>query len=461
MNIPFISTKIYEGHYPINFYFQPEAWNGRPALIGTPGLLEWCDTGYNAEVRGAKPLNKSLAYSVVGEKVFRQNVNGDSVECTGTLETDTGIVQMETDGTHVMIVDPGKAGYYTSGTTLSKIVDPDFPIPSSLTFQDGYFIVTAKDSGRFHISPLNSPGGDWDELDYSTAEGSPDFAVKGFMSHRELFVFGEESIEPYQNTGNADFPFERMGGRFVEHGLGASETVAKFADSLIWLADDFSIRTFVDGTPQVIAPETLSQTIGSYTKKSDAFGFSYKYKGNWFYIITFPTEGKTWMINARTRGVNQLSSGISGNRHRSNCHMFFAGKNLVGDYQNGKIYELSDSTFTDDGDTIKRVRVSPALFDPDGYKMLTYPYLQIEFKAGMGLVSGQGSDPAAMLRYSDDGCRTWSNEEWLKVGKMGENTREAVWEILGSSKQRNFEISVTDPIEWVILNAYSPVVKGK
>ena len=460
MNIPFISTKVYEGHYPINFTFQKEAWNGRPALVGTPGLLEWVDTTYFNEVRGIFRLTSFILYAVVGNRVFRINTAAGFTECTGTLLNDTGVVGMTSDGTYLMIVEPDTAGWYVTGTTVTRITDADFPIPSSLTFQDGYHIVTETGTGKFFISPLNNPSGNWNALDFTTAEGSPDYAQKAIMSHRELLIFGEESVEPYLNTGNADFPFERLPGRFVEHGLGARESLAAFEDNLIWLADDFTVRTFSGGVPRPATPDTLSAIINGYTTKTDAIGYSFKKDGVSFYSLPFPAEDKTWLLNSNANSWTQWSYGLVGKRHRGNCHCYFNGINLIGDYENGKIYELSKSTYTDDGDTIKRVRVSPALFDPDRYADLSYPYLEIEFKPGVGLTTGQGSDPQAMLRYSDDGCREWSTEEWVKTGKLGQYKWGARWDMLGSSPLRNFEVSMTDPIEWVIVNAYSPVVKN-
>jgi len=141
--------------------------------------------------------------------------------------------------------------------------------------------------------------------------------------------------------------------------------------------------------------------------------------------------------------------------------MFFAGKNLVGDYANGKIYEIDFGTYTDDGETIRRERITPQLFDPAGRNSLSYPRLEVEFKAGTGLITGQGSDPKAMLRYSDDGCRTWSNTKIKSVGKIGAYKDRSIWRQLGSSRHRNFELTVTDPVEWVITGAHSPVVVNK
>lgn len=406
-----------------------------------------------------KELTSLVAYSVVGNKVFRHGSTGTKTECTGILGTSTGIVQMEGDGTYMMIVVPGVDAYYVLGTTVTKVTDADFPTPSSLTYQDGYFIVTKSWSGEYYISGLHDPSS-WGELDYEIAAGLPDNGVRVFMDHRELLNFQERSIEPYQNVGESDFPFRRVEGAFIEVGLCATNSVIKLDNSVCWLADDFTIQRMVNYTPVFISPENLNRLIGKYTVKSDAFGFSFKDSGNSFGVFTFPSANKTWVFNAATGAWHQWSSGLTEGRHRANCHCFFAGKNLVGDMENGKIYELSNTTYTDDGDTIRRKRISPPLFDPDGRKKLTYPYLEVEFKAGVGLAVGQGSDPQAMMRYSDDNCRTWSNEKWRGIGKIGEYKDRARWHKIGSARVRNFEIVVSDPIEATIVNAYSPVVRN-
>jgi len=458
MQLPFISTDVFEGHFPVNWYFQKQGFNGRPALLGTPGLLLWCDTGNSHEVRGMFKLNSSFAYSVVGNKVFRHTIGATKEECTGVLLSSSGIVQMATNGTYMMIID-GDAGYYVSGTTVTQITDTDFPTPSSLTYQDGYFIVTSADTGRFYISALNDPSS-WNALDYTSAEGLPDKAVRAFMLHREMIVFGEESTEPFQNTGASDFPFARINGIFIETGLGAVNAVCKMDNTAFWMAEDFTIRRMSNDTPVIISPEVLNALISGYERKDDIFAYAYKDRGNAFAVFTSPSENKTWVYNAATNAFHQWSSGLYEGRHRSNCHMFFAGKNLVGDYLNGKIYEISGTTYTEDGETIRRKRISPPLFDPDGRKQIVYHSVEIEFKPGVGLATGQGSDPQAMLRYSDDNCKTWSNEKWRSIGKIGKHKDRAIWHMLGSSRIRNYEVSITDPVEPVIVNAYGEITKS-
>jgi len=67
-----------------------------------------------------------------------------------------------------------------------------------------------------------------------------------------------------------------------------------------------------------------------------------------------------------------------------------------------------------------------------------------------------GADPQVMMRWSDDGGHTWSNEHWASMGKIGEYYRRVFWRRLGMTlklRDRVYEISGTDPVKLVILGA--------
>jgi len=71
-----------------------------------------------------------------------------------------------------------------------------------------------------------------------------------------------------------------------------------------------------------------------------------------------------------------------------------------------------------------------------------------------------GTDPKAMLRYSDDGGHTWSSEIWRSVGKIGKYEWRAVWNRLGSSRNRVYELTVSDPVKWVVTGANLEATQG-
>jgi hypothetical protein len=61
-----------------------------------------------------------------------------------------------------------------------------------------------------------------------------------------------------------------------------------------------------------------------------------------------------------------------------------------------------------------------------------------------------------VLRFSDDGGHTWSNERIISMGKVGEYYRRAIYRRLGMTlklRDRVYEISGTDPVKIAITGA--------
>ncbi len=65
------------------------------------------------------------------------------------------------------------------------------------------------------------------------------------------------------------------------------------------------------------------------------------------------------------------------------------------------------------------------------------------------------NSPQIMLRWSDDGGYTWSNEYWRGMGAVGEYSKQVQWRKLGRSRDRIYEITVSDAVNPVIINAYA------
>ena len=137
--------------------------------------------------------------------------------------------------------------------------------------------------------------------------------------------------------------------------------------------------------------------------------------------------------------------------------MAFNNKIVVGDFENGNIYAFDLEDYSDNGSVQKWLRTWRAL--PTGQnnlKRTSQHSLQLDIEAGTGLVTGQGSDPEIMLRWSDDGGHTWSNEHWSKMGKIGEYYRRVFWRRMGMTlklRDRVYEVSATDPVKIAIMGA--------
>ena len=115
------------------------------------------------------------------------------------------------------------------------------------------------------------------------------------------------------------------------------------------------------------------------------------------------------------------------------------------------IYTLSNTSYTDAGAIIRRVRRAPHL--TEDFQRQYFSELQIQFQPGVGLATGQGQTPQAMLRWSDDGGSTYSEEHWVSMGAEGQYNNRAIWRRLGTARDRIFEVVVTDPINCTMISA--------
>jgi hypothetical protein len=175
-------------------------------------------------------------------------------------------------------------------------------------------------------------------------------------------------------------------------------------------------------------------------------------------------------------------------RYTGNCSAVFQGLVLVGDIANGQIYKLDPNVYTNAGVEVRRLRRCPHLVSD--LQRQYFDELQIQFQPGVGLSgnttnnnsptnavaglavaglaiagTGQvytiGSNPKAMLRWSNDGGSTWSNEHWTDIGNIGKYKNRAIWRRLGMARDRIFEVVVTDPVKAVIISANLKASEGE
>lgn len=108
---------------------------------------------------------------------------------------------------------------------------------------------------------------------------------------------------------------------------------------------------------------------------------------------------------------------------------------------------------------IRRLRRAPHLSREQLWNF--YHLLQLDLETGVGLSDGQGADPQIMLRWSDDGGHTWSDEYWVSAGRQGQYKARAMFRRLGRSRDRIFEVVVSDPVRWNLIAAYLDVTAGE
>lgn len=464
----------------INFYPEIDptkkpASSSRPAdrgivaLYPTPGLITEIELPDAAEVRGMRCLSgQQYAIIVCGNSVYKVGLDLQYT-LVGTLSSFSGPVsitdnQMTAEGLTAYIVD-GENRYYYEVTADNfvrlPLTDGPWKGASVCDVIDNYVVYNEPDTQNWSSTDLGSPLST--QAWYGTKDGSPDNIVSMIVDHRQVYLLGEFTTEVWidvgsQISGLLTFPFQRLSGTALQDGCGAPFSVARFSESFAFVSRDqlgtATIGIMKGYTYQRISTHAVELSLQGFDI-SDARAWSYQAQGHEFYVVAFPTANLTWVFDLATEQWHKWlywdSKKATYERHRSNCGIVFAGKTLCGDWENGKIYSVDFNSYEDDGNKIRRVRRCPHI--TTDLQRQYFEELQLQFQPGVGLISGQGDEPQAMLRWSNDGGSTWSNEHWVSVGKMGKYLNRAIWRRLGWARDRIFEVVVTDPVKFVIVSA--------
>ena len=469
----------------------PEAGK-EPAFLNRAPGLRLLTTAGDGPVRGLWTYG-GVAYIISGDKLYQMAGFGTPV-VIGTV-SGTGPVSMVDNGTQLFIACGGPSYIYNNSTgAFGPITDPDFPGALTVGYLDGYFVFIEPNSQKIWVTTLLD-GTSIDPLDFASAEGNPDNLVSMIVDHREAWLFGTNSVEVWYDAGNVDFPLQRIQGAYNEIGCAATYSVAKLDNGLFWLGADSRGQGIVyrsQGYTGIrVSTHAIEYAIAQYGNISDAIGYTYQQEGHAFYVLTFPSADKTWVYDVSTQAWHERAGFDNGQftRHRSNCQMAYNSEVVVGDYENGNLYAFDLDVYADNGNVQKWLRSWRAL--PTGQNNLNrtaHHSLQLDCESGVG-VSGSdytditflvtesglflttesgdfiissessmtiGVDPKAMLRWSDDGGHTWSNEHWSPMGKIGVYQQRVFWRRLGMTlklRDRVYEVSGSDPAKIAIMGA--------
>lgn len=420
---------------------------------------------------------------VAGRSVWRV-LPGGTATLVGGIPT-TGPVfaakNRRTPVAQVGIVSDGLYYVYEGGT-LTAVSDPALPSPTSIAFLDGYFFFS---EARGRITRSESDNAMlFDGLAFTNAESNPDKLVRVIQHERMMMAPGEDSIEFFASDPSVD-PFAYSRAAAVEVGCAAGGSVVSVQQTILWIADDKTVRRLNGYAGQKISTPAVDRFVGSIADLTQVSAFTYTMGGNTFYTLNAP-EG-TWEYNLTT-GLWHERESYGLNRWRISTAVEFDGKIIVGDYDSPNLYEMRSDAYDEAGtELVMTVQTPP---------MHAFPYLAtiaaayIDVVPGVGLleeyqttVSGgspigmllaltrtrysrtltnpDDSNPSLMLDWSDDGGINWSSIRYLPLGKMGQTTKRLKTMRLGMTKTvgRSFRMRVSAKVVRGVLSMSADVTK--
>jgi hypothetical protein len=443
------------------------------ALMLCPGLDLLANIG-SGPVRAMLQANLSGTdhlYLVSGDGLYQLDTAFNAT-LLGTLGGDNGAPSLINNGVGIGVFLGSRAYQWSPVGGFAAITLP-FTAAGSLP-------ITAAELDGFAVA--NQPGSDfwfqsglkdlstWNALNFAEASGEPDNVRAIAALHREFVLFKEKQTEFWYDAGTSGFAFARIDGVYLEAGISAVASLRKLGEGLCWLGQtaegDGIALELMGHKHQRISNHAVETEWQKYSTLADAVGYTYQQAGHEFYVLNFPTADTSWVYD-RTASL-QLKEACwhqrarwdtsigQFRRHIGQCSALFNHQVVVGDASNGNIYAYNPEALLDNSAARKWLRTWRALPKPVPDPVSFFD-LRIDMETGSNQIA-QSLDPRAVLRWSDDGGHTWSNERQLAVGKVGQTAFRVRCPRMGSTRRnsgldRIFELSATDAFPVRIVDA--------
>lgn len=425
----------------------------------TPGLVTLAQ-GPIAEVRQLYTASDGKLFAVIGNVIYYVP-DTFVLLALGTLSTQYGAVSMYDNKATLVVLDGTTSGRSVDLATLafSNYNPANFVGGNQIRYIDT-FLVSSTLNGNIQSSGSGTTT--YNALAIATITGDADQLQIIDVVHKEIWAFGRRTTEVWSNVGGFPFPFQPIPGVFLQHGIAALRSLAKWGLNIFWLSQDNNGEALVMmGTAykaDIISTPAISDAIGGYEKFDDAIGFTYQQGSHIFYVLTFPTADVTWVYDLSTQLWHErawLDTNGTLHRHRANCVAFAYGKTICGDWQNGKLYNWDLHTYTDDGDKILRLRSFPHIVS--SLDRISYKQFMADIEVGTDL--NPASDPVVSLRWSDNRGVSFGNAIQQTLGKTGQYQTTPSWNRLGFARDRVFELSWTASAATALNGAFIDVEK--
>jgi len=437
---------------------------GKMRMRSTPGLRVFSSLP-DTPVRGLLRIDGgNRLFAVGGTTVYEVFRDGSNQPLNGSIAASDRPVTMASNGFQLAIASGGFAYLVEGGNpvgtvSIIKYSTDGTPVPAAtIDFLKQFFVAALLNQKVVTSSNVAPNGGEWDG-EAAVKEGYPDNIARVFADNQILWLFGFDTIEPWVgNSAVGGFPFAAQ-EIVLKYGCSAPFSVAGAKGMRAWLWNG-SVYAADGMNPTRISDAGVEEAIKTYGNTADAEGFFQVDGTHLLYFISFPSADHTWVYDFSTKAWHErLFWDVTRGRYsrfRGRVYANAFDKHLVGDYQNGFIYEMSPTVYTDNNSFIRRQRTCPYL--TDDMRNTRHNQLTLDMDTGLGIVATEdqlGVDPQISLRWSDDRGKTWGYEIQEAMGRTGETFERVIFNQLGSARiGRTYDLVITDPVPVSILTAY-------
>lgn len=445
-----------------------------------------------------------------GTNTFQLSSFNDGLVWGPDFTSGTGRAFVATSGgSPNLVLSTGTTANYQVGTPIvfngaGTLPTGSPPIVAGVT----YYVKTVVDATTITISPtpygtaitfsstgtapifLTNNG----QLQLGSITSHPGTIVACKTLHRRIFLFSQNFTEVWENAGlGTNLPFRRTNSLLMEVGTPAIASVSVGFDKMFFLAQDAdglaSVMEVTGSEAGPVSNRALDFQLSQYAANqsqgvADATGVLIKENGIIFYRLNFTAANHTFVLNVSMSEPNNPrwheEEVLNGDRHPAQTHAYYRGINYYGDYKQALFYIVSNNTYTNNNEQIRRVRIGRQM-TPEGYNRLRIDRFQVDLLQGsletgaLGFTPTKGlendvppgtgilvtpyapnAQPMVFLRISKDGGQTYGNSLLSTMGKIGERTHRTVWRKIGTTPRGQGFVPMIEffqPMPFIILGA--------
>lgn len=422
--------------------------------VSRPGLCDFAYThAYPVEgLHYCASANRLIVVTNDLRRFYSITSAGVATSVTADVLAGTGRPVFAEDGSYLAVAGGGALQRWSGSGNFGAFPsagDDNPPEESThIVYLDGYWLnheITGDMQQIYFAGPTSTLRTQWDaSSDMVSAEGLPDGVSALAVLFRELYAFGVNSTEIFQNFGDSVSPFSRT--FFIDKGIIAAHSVVQADNTLWWLDSD---RRFVrmEGRTPIMISEAIDSTIRGLSTVSDCWGAKIDIGGFYLIVWSFPTEQRTFAYDYKSKTWSewQTFADSDWSLFRMNAYAYSRtwDKHLIGDTVTGNVFELSFDNHSD-GDDLRKCLRRTGIINHQTFTRKRNIYYEFDIKRGVG-TSGQ-TEPTLELRVKDDD-KSWSDPIEFELGYTGEFLHSVRVHVGGIYRQRQIEFSISDEVE--------------
>lgn len=442
-------TRAISQERTLNLYPEPVQTGAYPSvLLPWPGSEILSDgTGLGAP-RGLYTHERTgVVYKVTDTTLYSMDING--VETSIGTIIGTGLVIFESlydnigaIGTKLLITSTTNGYVYdiTAGT-LTEVTDPSYVAGGSVTALQ-QFVIWQLDINRYAVADIGNPGSIQAE-NISTTPISADDLVRITRYREVVYMMGSKVIEPYYIGTSGTNPLISIQNGSIPVGLISRGCVHSNDTFLYWISPEKKLYRTRAYDAQSVTPPSIHNDL-TKLDFSDARLTCMTRDGQNFILIL--TSTKSYVYSETTNAWFELAYTADEDPYLAFQYTFAYDKHLILSRLDSRVLELKDDLYTDNGQIIIRERITAPINASSLGKNGGRFFVK---RAELILESGIGNlvevNPLVAISHSLDFGQSFSNEQWVKAGRDGENNLRVEYYQMVNCRQIQFKIKASDP----------------